>query len=137
VEAGGARTIIEKLYKVRAVGQEIHEDMVKYYNVDVGLGRYLKQPLDYTEVTKLLKQFAAKKDWMNYFRLKNEFSDFRFAYASTVHKSQGSTYDTVYIDLEDISVCRDLSQLARMLYVAISRATTRVVFYGTPPKYLR
>lgn len=137
VELGGSRTVIEKLYQVRRVNSQIQEDMVKYYEVDIGLTRMVKQPVDYSEVSTLLRQLAAKKDWMNYFRLKNEFSDLRFAYASTIHKSQGSTYDTVYIDLEDISVCRDMAQLARLLYVAISRAATRVVFYGKPPKYLR
>lgn len=51
-------------------------------------------------------------------------------YASTVNKSQGSTYDTVYIDLNDIGKCRDKDQVRRMLYVAVSRARHKVVFTG-------
>ena len=66
-----------------------------------------------------------------YFYLKNNFADLRIAYAGTAHKSQGSTYHTVYIDLSDLRVCRDPQELARLLYVAVSRATTRVVFYGS------
>lgn len=56
--------------------------------------------------------------------------DLRAAYACTVNKSQGSTYDAVFIDLDDIAKCRDNDQLARMLYVAVSRARTKVVMTG-------
>jgi ATP-dependent exoDNAse (exonuclease V) alpha subunit len=56
--------------------------------------------------------------------------DLRAAYAQTINKSQGSTYDQVFIDLDDVSKCRNPNQLARMLYVAVSRARTRVYFTG-------
>lgn len=56
--------------------------------------------------------------------------DLRAAFASTINKSQGSTYDRVYIDLDDLKACRDADQLARMLYVGTSRARHRVTFTG-------
>lgn len=56
--------------------------------------------------------------------------DLRPAYACTINKSQGSTYNTVYIDLGDLADCKDVLQFARMLYVAISRAKSHVVFTG-------
>jgi ATP-dependent exoDNAse (exonuclease V) alpha subunit len=52
------------------------------------------------------------------------------AYAKTVHKSQGSTHDDVYIDLGNISTCHNPNQAARMLYVAFSRARNRVFLFG-------
>lgn len=56
--------------------------------------------------------------------------DLRPAYACTVNKSQGSTYKKVYIDLNDLGKCRDALQLARLLYVAMSRAKYQVILVG-------
>lgn len=58
------------------------------------------------------------------------WADFRPAYACTVNKSQGSTYQKVFIDLSDLAKCKDALQLARLLYVAISRARQQVIFTG-------
>lgn len=56
--------------------------------------------------------------------------DIRAAYACTVNKSQGSTFDQVFIDLDDIKHCNNTDQIARMLYVAVSRARYHVTFTG-------
>lgn len=62
--------------------------------------------------------------------LKGFWIDLRPPYACTVHKSQGSTYDNVYIDLNDFKTIRDLSQLAKLLYVAMSRAKHKIYLTG-------
>jgi len=93
-------------------------------------------PHDQQKVSEKLAVFKAKKEWTKYFDIKDNFLDLRPPYACTVHKSQGSTYDTVFIDLADIGKCYERSDVARMLYVAISRASKRVVLYGNlPPHY--
>jgi hypothetical protein len=56
--------------------------------------------------------------------------DLRAAYAQTINKSQGSTYDRVYIDLDDLARCTSGDQLARMLYVSFSRARHQVFLTG-------
>lgn len=87
-------------------------------------------PLDKEHFNKLVKFYQKEKDWKRYFALKNTFPDLRPRDACTVHKSQGSTYDTVYVDLSDLSSCRNPDQAARLLYVAFTRAKERVVLYG-------
>jgi len=42
--------------------------------------------------------------------------------ATTVHKSQGSTFDNVFIDGEDLGKCSDINLMLKLYYVAISRA---------------
>lgn len=87
---------------------------------------------------KALAQEAKKKgDWTNYYDIKERWADLRPLSACTVHKSQGSTYHTAYIDLDDIGSCYDRLEFARMMYVAISRASHRVVFYGQLPYRFR
>lgn len=79
---------------------------------------------------QLVKYYANQKNWKKHFGLKNNIADLRPRDAATVHKSQGSTYDSVFIDLGNISTCNITNQVARMLYVAFSRAKSRVFLYG-------
>lgn len=52
-----------------------------------------------------------------------------FPYAMTIHKSQGSTYDEVYLDTDDLARCAafGITLYARLFYVAVTRAVTKVV----------
>lgn len=51
-----------------------------------------------------------------------------FIHATTVHKSQGSTFTNVYVDDDDLSICadRDMNLYLRLRYVAYSRASNKV-----------
>lgn len=62
--------------------------------------------------------------------IEDEWADLRAAYACTINKSQGSTYDKVFIDLDDVKKCNSGNQIARMLYVAVSRARHNVYLTG-------
>jgi hypothetical protein len=70
------------------------------------------------------------KNWALLKHIDENWIDLRDPYACTVNKAQGATYDRVFIDLDDIKQCRSNNQLARMLYVAVSRAREQVVFTG-------
>lgn len=65
---------------------------------------------------------ATEKDWNLYFRLKETFIDLRHAEALTIHKSQGSTFGTVFVDTTSLYTCRNPNERRRLLYVACSRA---------------
>jgi hypothetical protein len=88
-------------------------------------------PEDPMVFRSILNQYKSKKDWKTYFYLKENFVDVRDAYAITTHKSQGSTYDNVLINLANFNRCPDKAMLARLLYVALSRARYKVYLYGT------
>ena len=49
-----------------------------------------------------------------------------FNHCMTVHKSQGSEYDYVYLDSEDFKSCIDIQTRLKLLYVGISRAKIQV-----------
>lgn len=87
-------------------------------------------PKDRSHFNALIKHYKREKNWERFFYLKQNLPDLRPRDAATVHKSQGSTYDSVFLDLANISTCRQADQAARMLYVAFSRARTRVYVYG-------
>ncbi len=93
-------------------------------------------PDSHQEAKAIIKDLASRKQWRTYFEIKEGWLDLRPAFASTVHKAQGATYRTVFIDLADIGRCNIKSDVARMMYVAISRAANQIYFYGDlPTKY--
>lgn len=87
-------------------------------------------------VKLILDELRKHKKWRLFFSIKESFVDLRSIFANTVHKSQGSTYETVYIDLKDIGRNTKNYEIARLMYVAITRASDRVVLYGELPKRL-
>lgn len=77
-----------------------------------------------------LSQAKREKDYQSARTIEEQWIDLRAAYACTINKAQGSTYDTVFIDLDDIKKCNSGDQIARMLYVAVSRARHTVYLCG-------
>lgn len=83
-----------------------------------------------------IKAAARAKNWDAMYGMKGACADLRGKDACTVYKSQGSTYDAAFIDLTDIGKSRDPEQVARMLFVAASRARSNVYLFGElPPEY--
>lgn len=75
---------------------------------------------------KLLNKIVESKNW----KMKNEFEDsfakLRPVHAVTSHKSQGSTFQKVFVDADDILSIPDKKLALRSLYVAVSRASKKV-----------
>lgn len=87
-------------------------------------------PDTYKDHAAALKAATAEGRYGAAREIANSWIDLRAAYACTINKSQGSTYDKVFIDLDDIRKCNSGEQIARMLYVAVSRARFHVYFTG-------
>jgi exodeoxyribonuclease-5 len=93
-------------------------------------------PNSQADVKAQLKMLYKEQAYTEYFHRKQQFADLRPVHASTVHKSQGSTYEKVFINLTDIGKNNKPHEVARLLYVAITRASDSVYLYGDlPPKY--
>lgn len=93
---------------------------------------------DVNDRAEVLKHYSSNKRWDLYFKIKSKFPDLRSVASSTIHKAQGSTYDSVVVDLTDIGRCTQNSQTARMQYVALSRSKNRVYIRGQlPPRYFK
>lgn len=117
----------------------------RYATLDSKVKAFL--PNNYKDAKKLLRaikkeaqatnkteeEYRRRQLWSQYFEIKDTWLDLRPTYASTVHKAQGNTFDEVFIDLWDIGSCNIPMDVARMLYVAISRARHRVVLTGELP----
>lgn len=75
---------------------------------------------------KEAKSNNSKTTWVDYYALKNYIADLRPPFAGTTHKAQGGTFSSVFIDKVNIDKCRDPAVRARLLYVALTRASKNV-----------
>jgi len=97
---------------------------------------YVNYALDKPRWDAAVKELKRQKAWSEYFTVKGTCADLRDKSACTVYKSQGSTYDTVFIDLGNIGTSWDAKQVARLLFVAVSRSSSKIYLYGRlPGKY--
>lgn len=87
-------------------------------------------PKSFQDINDALKKAKSECDEDTMRIISETFMDLRAVFACTINKSQGSTYDEVFIDLDNIKKCNQSNQVARMLYVAISRARHHVYLTG-------
>lgn len=118
----------DKLVKISSIEPDLQYD-VEGYRVNISGTDYFI-PKDTKLIKKTLNQYIKQGLVEIAKHISDYWCDLRPVYACTVNKSQGSTYDKVFIDLNDISKCKQNNTLARLLYVAISRAKNEVIFTG-------
>jgi ATP-dependent exoDNAse (exonuclease V) alpha subunit len=66
-------------------------------------------------------KLGKKYKWREFWQLKEAFNEIRHSYAITSHRSQGSSYRKVFVDLEDIMLNRNRQEAFRSLYVSCTR----------------
>ncbi len=89
---------------------------------------------DFNDRKEALKYFSSRKKWQPYFKIRDNYPDLRSVAASTTHKAQGSTYQSVIVDLADIGKSTNKEQTARLQYVALSRPKSRIYIRGALPE---
>jgi hypothetical protein len=91
------------------------------------------QPKDWKEANDLARTYAKNKKFKEFYRIKEQWADLRPIHAQTVHKSQGSTYQDVFIDLTNIGRNNKWQEVARLVYVGVTRASHQVHLFGNLP----
>ncbi len=74
----------------------------------------------------LLSDHAEKKQWMSFWDYKQLFHEVSYAYSLTVHKSQGSTFQDVFVDVPNLMLNRKVTERNQLYYVAFTRAAKRL-----------
>lgn len=108
--------------------REVHGVVGNYYQMDHDTSAFMPKTLESKNAR--IKQAKADNKLSLVAEIDAEWVDLRAAYACTINKSQGSTFNEVFIDLDDVSRCNSGDQIARMLYVAVSRARNHVYLTG-------
>lgn len=102
-------------------------------------------PLDKDSYDKCVKEVRTKVEknnfdkrkrpnYLDYYKISRTFHPVKYSYCMTVHKSQGSTYENVFINAKEIrsiinmkgTNSKSLEEMYKLLYVAITRAKENV-----------
>jgi len=94
------------------------------YQIELFFPKSLEAKKNALKMARTLQEYNVVEE------IENRWVDLRAAYACTINKAQGSTFDRVFIDLDDIARCNSGDQIARMLYVGVSRAREQVFLTG-------
>jgi hypothetical protein len=86
-----------------------------------------KSQKEYKEQFKTIDKIIIRKLWRMYGDIfEDNFAKLANGYSLTVHKSQGSTFYNVYIDMNDIMKNINLDEAKRCLYTALTRASNNI-----------
>lgn len=114
----------------------IHEDSIEQYNKDLEMIKNIllkiKKYIDkkYKHDIVFMNSILTRLWDFYYFQFMDQFANIIYGYAITTHKSQGSTYKNVYIDMSDIiNNNPDNKNSHQCLYTAITRASNKVNIY--------
>lgn len=73
---------------------------------------------------------AYQLDWQDYYKFTEQFIDFTYNHAITVHKSQGSTYHTAVFDVGTTKYMKNSKEKKRLLYTAVTRPSHKLVIFN-------
>jgi exodeoxyribonuclease-5 len=76
----------------------------------------------------IAKEVGHPSEWRKFYELKEQYASVSYGFASTVHKAQGATFETVFADLRDIRKSRDPGLRQALMYVAATRPSKRLAF---------
>jgi ATP-dependent exoDNAse (exonuclease V) alpha subunit len=76
-----------------------------------------------------LDVLAKEKRWMEFWDLRQRFHEVDYAYSLTIHKSQGSTFQDVFVDLPSMGANRNIIERNQLCYVAFTRAAKRLFLH--------
>jgi hypothetical protein len=114
---------------ISKIEPESEEYGEKGHWVEVDYQHRVFHPHDRSAKTRLAARFRAAGNFRQAVEVES-WIDLRAVFSQTVNKSQGSTYKRVYLDLDDIRRCTHGNQIARLMYVGISRAQLQVFMTG-------
>jgi len=109
---------------------------IKFYEFTNGMtvagifGSYENKKIRGKLGNQLVNANKGGKDSKKFYREYKTINDFvatmDFDHCMTIHKSQGSEYENVYVDSADLAKCIDKNERMKLLYVAMSRSKNKI-----------
>lgn len=93
----------------------------------MALDKHLEDLVD--KIEKKVENPMTKKPfmWQDYYIIKNKINVINYPYATTAHKSQGSTFNNIWFDTDFISRIPNNDTKCRILYTALTRPRFNVI----------
>jgi ATP-dependent exoDNAse (exonuclease V) alpha subunit len=114
-----------------------YEAIVSYLDEDDEVNEKIIQILhessesDFKKLANILKLRAINKkgkdkSWLVYYNFLRRYADVSYSYSITSHKSQGSTYDTVFLLEDDIDMNYNVIERNRIKYTSYTRSSRKL-----------
>jgi hypothetical protein len=114
-----------------------YEAIVSYLDEDDEVNEKIIQILhessesDFKKLANILKLRAINKkgkdkSWLVYYNFLRRYADVNFSYAISAHKSQGSTYNTIFVLEDDIDMNWNIVERNRIKYTAYTRSSRKL-----------
>jgi exodeoxyribonuclease-5 len=86
---------------------------------------------DFKKLANMLKSRAIEKkgkdkSWLVYYNFLRKYADVNYAYCTSAHKSQGSTYNTTFVLEDDIDMNWDIIERNRIKYTSYTRSSRKL-----------
>lgn len=124
--ANNSKNKIPKNFKIYVIKKDNQEQLNK--DVDFSRKKILELRKFYSNsYSSRMDQIDKKiikplwKEWHSIFI--RPFANVNYGLAISTHKAQGSTFQIVYVDLDDIYKNRNIEELKRCIYTALTRAS--------------
>lgn len=93
----------------------------------MALEKHLEELVD--KIEKRVENPLTKKPfmWQDYYIIKNKINVINYPYATTAHKSQGSTFNNIWFDTDFIERIPNNDTKCRILYTALTRPRYNVI----------
>lgn len=128
---------VHKRYQKFSDNHKMHKIQVYIGNIEGQKHKQLIVPTEegQKEVDVILNDLAkkcneGKAKWKDFWQFKKYFCSCSYGYSVTAYKAQGSTYESVYVDINDILLTKPLTPKRKLqtIYTAITRARENVYF---------
>jgi len=137
IKVGGKNlTPVESTTLNSTIGRLLHDSNIQHSTFITKKGALLYVVEDMAPVKRLISKSRKASRWSDVKKLTERVTLLNYGYASTAHSSQGLSVDEVFLDLTDLSKLGhvlDRNTIARLIYVAISRARIKIYIRGQVP----
>jgi ATP-dependent exoDNAse (exonuclease V) alpha subunit len=92
----------------------------------VSINNFQAHLRDLAQEARSKQRTKCKNPWADFWQHKNRYANVNYAYSLTSHRSQGSTFNNVFVAQNDIFCNPNLIERYRSLYVSYSRTSERL-----------
>lgn len=103
--------------------EDLRQSAVSWSSINKAKGSYY-----WKRYFEMINSFTTPKDLYYDGRLIRKKS-FDYSYSLSAHKSQGSSYNNVLVDIKNINTCRDDAVTRQLQYVSLSRTRKNALIY--------
>jgi len=130
----GSKMLTVKIYEcfLDKVSAKLMGNKIKVLHED-SEAAYAKMLEDLKQIAIQAKNTGGSNKWIDFYDALKWPADIAYNYAITAHKSQGSTYENVFLMEDDINANQNIVERNRIKYTSYSRASKKLYVYRTNP----